>query len=98
MNLSTGNDYADSLFSDIAGTFITQTLQRNNLISTGPAPAGNQTAAQIANGQAGSLPTPVSAGNTGVMNSLGLGNGSSKMVYYVIGAVLVVGLILAVRK
>ena len=99
MSFTTGSDYADSIFSNVAQTFINNTLSRNGLISTGPAPAGNQSPAQIAAGKTGSLPTPSSANNTGVFNSLGLGGfNGNKTIYYVAGAVLIVAIVLAVRK
>lgn len=99
--LSTGSDYLDQVFSDVTKTFINQTLERNNLIVKSQPQQGNQTAAQIAQGQTGGRITPTQTANNGVLNSLGLnfGNGgSSTMLYIGIGALVLVAIYVAVKK
>lgn len=99
--LSTGNDYLDQVFSDVTKTFINQTLERNNLIVKAQPQQGNQTAEQIAKGQAGGRVQPTQTANNGVLNSLGLnfGNGgSSTMLYVGIGALVLVAIYVAVKK
>jgi hypothetical protein len=99
--LSTGSDFLDQVFSDVTKTFVTQTLERNNLIVKSHPQQGNQTEAQIAQGQTGGRVQPTQTANNGVLNSLGLnfgGGSGSTMLYIGIGALVLVAVYVAMKK
>lgn len=93
-------DFLANTFSNVFQTFVTDTLSRNNLITTGPNPGGNLSQAQIAAGQRPVEQTVLPSANGSVMNSLGGGmlGMSSTMTWVLIGGVVLVGAIVLFKK
>lgn len=94
-------DFLAGTFSNVFQTFVTDTLSRNNLITTGQNPGGNLSQAQIAAGQRPVEQTIIGgSGNGSVMNSLGGGmlGMSSTMTWVLVGGVVLVGAIFLFKK
>ena len=97
-NTNNSNEkFINDTFSNVFQTFVTNTLERNNLITTGPNAGGNLSQAQIAQGQKPVVQNVVQPTNSSGFNSMsgGMLGMSSTMTWVLIGgAVVVVGFLL----
>lgn len=89
------SDFISSTFSNVFQNFATDTLQRNGLISRGPAPMGNPAPNQMG------APAPAYAANTqGLDRSSGFGimglDSTTSML--VLGGVALVVILLVMKK
>jgi len=95
---SKNEDFLSNTFSNVFQTFVSDTLSRNGLITTGQNPGGNLSQAQIQAGQRPVEQTIIAGnGNGSTMNSLGggmLGMSSTMTWVAVGGVVLLVGIYL----
>lgn len=93
-------DFLSNTFSNVFQTFVTDTLSRNNLITTGQNPGGNLSQAQIQAGQRPVEQTIIPSANGSVMNSLGGGmlGMSSTMTWVAVGGVVLLVGIYLLRK
>ena len=97
---SNQEQFLSNTFSNVFQTFVTDTLSRNNLISTGPNPGGNLSQAQIAAGQRPVEQTIMPSANGSVMNSLGGGmlGMSGTMTWVIVGGVVLLAGVYFLRK
>lgn len=100
-NMNNSNEkFLSDTFSNVFQTFVTDTLERNNLISTGKNAGGNLSQAQIAQGQRPVVQNVIQPTNSSGFNSMsgGMLGMSPTMTWVLVGGVVVVVGILLLKK